>query len=72
MGDGSLYDVVVEEILADGEGPLESVADDYVEWAMHLLATARAERRRSITMTVEAAFEAAHRQPRRRRRSRST
>jgi hypothetical protein len=69
MGEGSLYDVLVEEILAEGEGPLDSVAEDYVEWAMQFLATARAERRRSTTLTVEAAFEAAHRQQRRRRRS---
>jgi hypothetical protein len=74
IGDGSLYDGIVDEILAGGEGAaLESVADEYVDWAMELLAKARAHRRSSITQTVEAAFEAAHRQQRsRRRRSSST
>jgi hypothetical protein len=69
IGDGSLYDSVVEELLGGVvEVDVENVADEYVEWAMQLLADARAHRRRSITETVEAAFEAAHRQPRRRRR----
>lgn len=71
IGDGSLYDMVVEEILGGGEETLESVADEYVEWAMQLLAEARAQRRRSITATVESAFEAAHQQPRRRRSRRA-
>jgi hypothetical protein len=68
MGDGSLYDMVVEEILTGGEASLESVANQYVAWATQLLADARAQRRRSSTETVEAAFEAAHQQQLRRRR----
>ena len=71
IGDGSLYDWVVEEILMGGAAPEESVPEEEVEWAMQLLATARAERRLSITHTVEAVFAAAELGPtRRRRRSR--
>jgi hypothetical protein len=70
IGDGSLYDLVVEEILAGGEAPLESVAEAELEFAMQLLADARAARTRSSTTTVEEAFEAAHRRRLRRRRRR--
>jgi len=70
IGDGSLYDWVVEEILAGGEAPLEIAPEEDVEWAMQLLAYARAERRRSITQTVDAVFEAAHRRLLQRRRRR--
>jgi hypothetical protein len=72
IGDGSLYDGIVDGILGGVEVDVENVADEYVEWAIQLLASARARRRRSITETVEAAFEAAHLQSRRRRRTGAT
>jgi hypothetical protein len=67
IGEGSLYDLAVEEILAGGE---EAVADEEeVEAAMLLLAQVCKGRRRRFTEMVETAIEAAlhERRPRRRR-----
>ena len=62
IGDGSLYDWVVEEILAGGDGGGEEV----IASAMLLLAEVRTGRRRAITQTVERAL-ALECPPRRRR-----
>jgi len=69
IGDGSLYDGIVEQILGGGEVAVAGDGEEDVEWAMQLLASARAGRRRAITRTVEAAFEEVARRPRRRRQA---
>ena len=72
IGDGSLYDTVVEKILGGGEVVAAGDGEEDVELALQLLASARSERRRSITQTVEAAFDSIERRRRRRRPTGST
>jgi hypothetical protein len=63
IGDGSLYDWFVEEILA-ADDPEERVEE--LETAMRLLQTVRQTRR--FAAVAEAAFDEARRETRRRRR----